>query len=120
MKEYHGHPLFKEFTEQELELHSAKNRDYAQGGNPLGNFYRVSAIKSLYPGLHWDSPVGVALGYLLKQLDAAFWMLAQGYEGKVENIDTRLTDVHVYAKLARILWREQADHALGGSRGVID
>ena len=105
-EEYHGHPLFYELTLEELELHSSKNRDYARGGNPLGNFYRVSAIKSLYPGLKWDSPTGVALGYMLKQLDAAFWMLAQGYEGQVENIDSRLTDVHVYAKLARILHRE--------------
>ena len=105
-EEYHGHQMFFELTLEELELHSSKNRDYAHGGNPLGNFYRVSAIKSLYPGLKWDSPTGVALGYMLKQLDAAFWMLAQGYEGQVENIDSRLTDVHVYAKLARILHRE--------------
>lgn len=104
--EFHGHPLFYELTEEELKLHSAKNKDYAQGGDPLGNFHRVSAIKSLYPSLPWDSPTGVALGYMLKQLDAAFWMLANRYEGEVENIDSRLTDVHVYAKIARILHRE--------------
>ena len=103
---YHGHPLFQELTEQELELHSAKNKDYAQGGDPLGNFKRVSAIKRLYPGLPWDSPTGVALGYMLKQLDAAFWMLSQGYEGEVEGVDARLTDVHVYAKLARIIMKQ--------------
>lgn len=104
---YHGHPLFYQLTEQEIQLHSSKNKDYAQGGDPLGNFKRVSAIKRLYPGLPWDSPVGVCLGYMLKQLDAAFWMLAKGYEGEVENIDSRLVDVHVYAKIARILWRER-------------
>jgi len=103
---YHGHPLFQELTEQELELHSAKNKDYAQGGDPLGNFKRVSAIKRLYPGFPWDSPTGVALGYMLKQLDAAFWMLSQGYEGEVEGVDARLTDVHVYAKLARIIMKQ--------------
>lgn len=103
---YHGHPDFYKLTQQELELHSRKNKDYAQGGDPLGNFKRVSVIKKLYPGLPWDSPVGVALGYMLKQLDAAFWMLSQGYEGEVENVDSRLTDVHVYVKIARVLLRE--------------
>jgi hypothetical protein len=103
---YHGHPKFYDLTKEEIELYSAKNKDYAQGGDPLGNFKRVSAIKSLYPNLKWDSPTGVALGYMLKQLDAAFWMLAQGYEGEVENVDTRLRDVHIYIKIARILHDE--------------
>jgi len=105
--EYHGHPDFYKLTQDEIELHSAKNKDYTQGGDPLGNFKRVSAIKRLYPGLEWDSPTGVCLGYMFKQLDAALWMLAQHYEGQVENIDSRLTDVHVYAKIARILHKEK-------------
>jgi len=109
MTEYHGHPMFYELTEKEVRLHSDKNKDYAQGGDPLGNFNRVSAIKKLYPGLKWDGPTGVCLGYMLKQLDAALWMLANGYEGDVENIDSRLTDVHVYAKLARILHKESKE-----------
>ena len=104
--EYHGHPAFYDLTQQEIELHSAKNKDYARGGDPLGNFRRVSAIKQLYPGLPWDSPTGVALGYMLKQLDAAMWMLAQGFEGEVEDFDSRMADVHVYAKLSRILHKE--------------
>ena len=113
MQNYHGHPEFYNLTQQEIALHSAKNKDYAQGGDPLGNFKRVSDIKSLYPGLKWDSPTGVALGYMLKQLDAAFWMLAQGYEGKVEDFDKRMTDVHVYAKLARILYKEGKQNPVG-------
>jgi len=39
----------------------------------------------------------------MKQLDASLWMLNQGYEGEVENIDTRLQDVHIYAKICRLL-----------------
>lgn len=101
----YGHPLFTEMTMEELELHASKSKDYTKGGDPLGNFNRVSAIKKLYPGFPWDSPVGVALGYMLKQLDAAFWMISQGYEGEVEDVDTRLRDVHIYTKIARILWR---------------
>ena len=41
--------------------------------------------------------------YMMKQLDAALWMMSEGYEGEVENTDTRLADVHVYAKIARLL-----------------
>lgn len=106
-RDFHGHPKYLELTEQELQLHSAKNRDYARGGDPLGNFKRVSAIKQLYPGIDWTTPTAVAVSYMLKQLDAALWMLAQHFEGDVENIDTRLQDVHVYAKIARITHAEE-------------
>ena len=95
--------------EDMMELHSQKNREYAKGGNPLGNFMRVSAIKKLYPGFDWASPFGVAIGYLLKQFDAALWMYAQGYEGKIETIDTRLQDVAVNTILARILNLDKPD-----------
>lgn len=102
----HGHPLFTEITLQELKLHSEKNYDYAKGGDPLGNFHRVASILSLYPGLNLSNPVVVAIVYALKQLDAVLWMLCQGYDGAVEGIETRLADVHVYMKLARILYKE--------------
>jgi hypothetical protein len=107
-----GHPLFKKLTEEELALHESKNTDYAKGGDPLGNFKRVGSILSLYPGLDLSKPICVALVYMLKQLDAALWMLSQGYEGKVENIDSRLQDVHVYAKIARVIHAEdRVDHS---------
>lgn len=105
-KDYAGHPDFIDMTLDELKLHSEKNKDYAQGGDPLGNFKRVAKILSNYPNLKLSDPTVVALVYMFKQLDAALWMLSQSYEGKVENVDTRLCDVHVYAKLARILHRE--------------
>lgn len=105
-KDYAGHPDFIDMTLKELELHSAKNKDYAGSGDPLGNFKRVAKTLGQYPNLDLSKPEVVALVYMMKQLDAALWMLCQGYEGKVENVDTRLTDVHVYAKLARILHRE--------------
>jgi hypothetical protein len=80
-----------------------KNKDYTQGGSPFGNFERVSSILALYPKLKLSNPQVVAMVYMLKQLDCALWMMNEGYEGEVENIDTRLTDVHVYAKIARLL-----------------
>ena len=94
---------YNQLTMEELNLYQAKNKDYTKGGDPFGNFKRVSCILSLYPKLSLADPQVIAMVYLMKQLDAALWMLSEGYEGKVENIDTRLADVHVYAKIARLL-----------------
>ena len=106
-KDYRGHPDYTKLTEEELELHSAKNYDYTKGGDSLGNFKRVANILSNYPGLDLSDPTVVALVFALKQLDVGFWMLAQKYEGEVETVDTRFRDVHVYFKLARILHKEK-------------
>jgi len=98
----YGHERFIELCIEEMALHSKKNYDYAHGGNPLGNFTRVANILSNYPGLKL-TPAVIALIYMFKQLDSTLWQLSQGYEGEVEGMDKRLEDVHVYAKLARIL-----------------
>ena len=103
----YGHPDFYRMTKDEEELHSKKNKDYAHGGDPLGNFKRVAVILAQYPSLSLTDPTVVAIVYMMKQLDAAVWMFCQGYEGSVENMDTRLQDVHVYAKLARVLHKEK-------------
>ena len=95
---------YQDLTNIELELYNAKNKDYTGNqGDTFGNFKRVSSILSLYTELKLSDPRLVCLTYLLKQLDATLWMLNQGYEGKVENIDTRLQDVHIYAKICRLL-----------------
>ena len=99
-----GHPLFFDMAIDEMMLHNAKNADYSKGGNPLGNFYRVS--KALTSMGFKISPTMVSIVYAFKQLDAAIHMLTEGYEGDIENVDTRLRDVHVYMKLARILHKE--------------
>jgi len=94
---------YQKLTQKELELYQAKNKDYTKGGDAYGNFKRVASILSLYPKLKLSDPRIVAMVYLMKQLDSALWMLSEGYEGEVENIDTRLTDVHIYAKIIRLL-----------------
>jgi len=98
-----GHPDFVDITLDELDIHSKKNKDYTQGGDPLGNFNRVSKILSNYPKLDVSKPEVVALIYLMKQLDAVLWMWNQGYEGEVEGVQDRLRDIHIYTKLIRIL-----------------
>lgn len=105
--EFHGHPRVKELFGKALGMHSSKNHDYARDGDPLGNFQRVSAIKKLYEGLRWDTPTGVAIGYLLKQLDAALWMYAKGYEGDTEGFENRMMDVCVYSPLIIINKEEE-------------
>jgi len=98
-----GHPLFREFTEEEQRLHDAKNEDYRSDGDPLANFKRVAAWMQLYPKMNWATPTAVAIIYSFKQIDSAISMLERGVEGKVESFDTRAQDVSIYWKLARIL-----------------
>lgn len=109
---FRGHPEFITMTLDELRLHSEKNYDYAREGPALGNFLRVAAILKQYPGLDPGDPAVVAVTYMLKQLDAFLWMKSGGYEGDVETRDVRLRDVHVYAKLARILDSEGPEYRI--------
>jgi len=98
-----GHPRFNSLALEEMILHSAKNKDYAGGGDPLGNFKRRSKILALYPGLDHTKPEVVAVIDTLKQLDAALWLMSQGREGEVEGVGQRLGDISIYAKLIRIM-----------------
>ncbi|KKN86910.1 hypothetical protein LCGC14_0264730 [marine sediment metagenome] len=99
----HGDSLFLDLTLSELKGYSAKNYDYAAGGDANGNFFRVSSILGLYPGLKLSDPRVVAFVYLMKQVDNVLWSFSRGFEGKVEDIDPRLFDVGVYVKIIRIL-----------------
>jgi len=113
-----GHKDFIDLTLDELKLYSSKNTDYTKGGNPNGGFIRVSNILKNYPNLDLGKPETIALLYAIKQLDSTLWMLNQHYEGNVENIDTRLRDIHVYMKIARILHKEQACKEKGNVRKI--
>jgi len=99
-----GHKDFISLCLEEMALHSAKNADYARGGDPLGNFKRVSEMLSLW-GISCP-PYTVALIYLMKQMDAVGRMFGQDYEGDVEGVEDRLRDISIYSKLAQILYKE--------------
>jgi len=99
----HGHPEFIPILLDKMQLHSDKNHDYARGGNPLGNFERVSKILELYPNLPLNHPVVIMLVYMLKQFDSVFWGLSQRIEHKVEGFIPRLGDILVYSGIA-ICW----------------
>jgi hypothetical protein len=109
--ETNGHPLFYELTQEEIELHNAKNQDYRSDSDPLANFKRVANIMAQYPKMNWSTPEGVTIIYALKQQDACISLLERGFVGGVENVDTRARDVHVYWKILRILHRESKDIA---------
>lgn len=106
-RDFHGHPEYLRLTEEELELHSAKNRDYTKGGDSLGNFKRVANIFSNYPGLDLSDPAVVAIVFSMKQMDRALWQMSQGYEGSLEGTDGSMVDIHVYWKIARILRQQK-------------
>ena len=98
-----GHPDYIDDTLEELDLYSRKNTDYTKGGDPFGNFKRISAILKIWG---FDvPPVLVALIYSLKQQDALMWMLSQKYEGQIEGKQERFRDIGVYTKIAKILDR---------------
>lgn len=102
----YGHQKFIPTCLNQIELHSLKNFDYAHGGNPLGNFYRVAAILKQYPGLDPGDPAVVAIIYMLKQLDAALWLKAQGHEAKVQGAGERWDDTSVYANIIQLIEEE--------------
>lgn len=99
----HGHPDFIPWLVRLAKLHSDKNRDYAGGGPPLGNFMRRAATAQANDMAALDTPCKVALWDIEKQLDAARHMVLTGQEGGVETVQKRLDDVAVYAGLAGIL-----------------
>ncbi len=111
-----SHPGYVDLTLKELKLCVAKGHDFNKGGNSLGSFYRVSAIKKLYPGFDWDSPFGTAIDYKLKQFDAMMHMRAQKTEAKVETIPVRLMDMIVYDKLAILLYEDEREVSDGKRR----
>lgn len=105
----HGHPDYVGLTLEELQLHSTKNHDFAFGGDPIGNFNRVSVIKKLYPGFDWDSPFGTCIDYFLKQFDSMMWMRCKGIVAKVESIPKRLMDMAIYSKIAICIFKKEVE-----------
>ena len=100
-----GHPLFIANVLNDIELHAKKNRDYAAGGDVLGNFKRVALLMSHYPNFPVDTPRGIAIVYMLKQLDAVMWNMCIGHilsEGR----EAREQDIAIYATLIRCMEQE--------------
>lgn len=109
-----GHPRFYEILKDLALLHERKNTDYAAGGvqGPLGNFERCATIMSLYPGMEWGTRIGVALAYMLKQLDAALMLLSQKRNSVTgEGVPERLKDVATYSVIGMVISEEESCNA---------
>ena len=91
-----GHPRFYELMNDMMDLHNRKNREYAHGGPPLGNFTRVSYLKQPYKGIDWTSPEGTCLDYMLKQFDAVLNGMATSLDFRIESVEDRVRDIVVY------------------------
>ena len=114
---------FHELLTEIGQLYDAKNLDYASGGQqgPLGNFDRISALISAYPqSAYWAQPTGIALTYMLKQLDAALMLFTQQKQSAVgEELRSRLLDIACYAIITmQLVEREHETFLVGTQTGL--
>ena len=97
----HGHPEFNNLAREMMALHSEKNKGYAEGGDPLGNFNRCAAIMQQYPNFPHSSREGIAVMFMLKHIDRILWDLNIG---RVPS-DESLGDIAVYTQIMRCMQR---------------
>lgn len=107
--DYHGHPMFYKIVDELKALHSEKNRQYANKGNPLGNFERTGKMlsKMLKPGV--NPTLASCLAFVSKQIDAVYDMVGEGKRNTVDSLDEKLQDIAVYSIIAMIINRTSPD-----------
>ena len=111
-----GHPKFAELAYDMTALHDRKNKFYAGGGHPLGNFRRVAAIMSMYPNVRQGDPAVAVIGMVIKQIDSVLWSL-NNHRFDDMNVDEHLADIAVYMTILRCMHADlqietlQCDHA---------
>lgn len=99
MKKYYGHPRFYELIEKMKQIHSDKNYNYAQEGDPLSNL-RASE--------QFDIPAWKGTLVRITDKYARIVQLARGKEDRVgESIKDTLLDLAIYAILDIVLYEEQ-------------
>jgi hypothetical protein len=74
----YGHPAFNDLMISQMKLHSEKNKLYAGGGSPLGNFTRNANIMKNYPSFPYHTPEGFLMMLVMKHIDAILWSLNTG------------------------------------------
>jgi hypothetical protein len=94
-----GHRKFNELMIEMMQLHSDKNKGYAGGGVPLGNFRRVAQIMSLYPNFPIESPSGMVIMYCMKHIDRVLWDMSRSLRPS----DESLADIAVYMTILRCI-----------------
>ena len=107
MKKFYGHPMFYKLTEEEKQLHSDKNYQYANTEEPLGNFNRTAQLTSKLFKDEINKPLAVAMVQMSKQIDAVYDMVGENKQNTIESIEDKFRDISVYSKLCIILNREK-------------
>lgn len=110
----HGHPAFNDMMISQMELHDRKNKNYAGGGNPLGNFLRVAKIMSSYPNIPHGDPATAVIGMVIKQWDNILWAMNTGRFYSEGSIDEHLADISVYMNILRCIRIDDARGAMVG------
>ncbi len=88
---------------QNMEMHDRKNKGYAEGGAPLGNFERSAAIMANYPDINLAHPAAIAMMFVLKHFDRVMWDLNIGREPNAESV----TDIGVYLAIINCITHDR-------------
>ena len=107
----YGHPHFVGIAYDMMHLHNDKNRQYASGGHPLGNFQRVANIMRNYQNLEQGDPAVALIGMVIKQIDNILWSLDQKRFYKQEQVMAHLGDVAVYFTILQCMWQDAQSKA---------
>jgi len=121
----YGHPLFIDMVLRATILHSMKNKDYAGGGAPLGNFTRRAAKAGVYKtgivnGVDLSDIIQLTLCDIEKQLDAAWWMRVKGNKAGVEGVSKRLWDVAVYSLISMCMLADEEQQSIKQDKALRD
>lgn len=86
-----------------IHLHDQKNKNYAGGGSPLGNFKRVGNIMMNYKNIPHGDPATALIGMVIKQIDNILWAMNTGRFYTESSVDDHLKDISVYMTILRCL-----------------
>jgi hypothetical protein len=86
-----------------IKLHDRKNKNYAGGGSPLGNFHRVANMMRSYPNLRQGDPATAVIGMVVKQIDNILWAMNTERFYSETSVDEHLADISVYMTILRCL-----------------
>lgn len=99
---YYGHPKFREYTEEMVNIHSQKNHDYSDASDPLNNFRITNELVKGIP----DCPFKVAFTRLIEKVLRISQVAKKGNQVTNETLIDSLMDGANYCILGRILIEE--------------
>lgn len=101
-----GHPKFTKILLEIWMLHLRKNRQYASGINPLGNFDRCGAMTAKLFKPEINKSLAICLAYMSKQIDGVIEMVGESKKDCPDELKDKLMDIACYTIIAMILNEE--------------